>query len=260
MNNVNKTLYIPLYGKAMVSKQGIILQDPQAEMIWEAEGFELKGKARSKWLCYDMGMRSAVFDRWLREKMAADEKAVVLHIGCGMDSRILRVGERGHVWYDVDFPAVIEERKKYFSETQGYHMLSQDARDPQWLRTLEGGARAIVVMEGVSMYMDVGQLRRLFEALEERFSHVSLLADFYTVFAARASKYKNPINEVGVTELCGVDDPRSLEGRRLKYAWEHELTPADLIDQLQGWEHSFFKLVFGGRITKKIYRLYEFDG
>ena len=36
MNNVNKTLYIPLYGKAYVSRQGILLHDPKAEAIWAA--------------------------------------------------------------------------------------------------------------------------------------------------------------------------------------------------------------------------------
>lgn len=33
MNSINKTLYIPLYGKAAVSKKGIILHDPKAELI-----------------------------------------------------------------------------------------------------------------------------------------------------------------------------------------------------------------------------------
>ena len=66
MNEVNKTLYIPLYGKAAVSKKGIILQDKKAEQIWEKEGFVLKGKAKSKWLTYYMGMRSAVFDNWVK--------------------------------------------------------------------------------------------------------------------------------------------------------------------------------------------------
>ena len=37
MNNVNKTLYIPLYGKAYVSKKGIILNDKKAEEIWSSE-------------------------------------------------------------------------------------------------------------------------------------------------------------------------------------------------------------------------------
>lgn len=62
MNSVNKTLYIPLYGKSFVSKKGIILRDKKAEEIWQAEGFERKGKSRSKWLAYYMGMRSSVFD------------------------------------------------------------------------------------------------------------------------------------------------------------------------------------------------------
>ena len=52
MNNVNKTLYIPLYGKSYVSKRGIILNDTKAEEIWQAEGFPLKGKAASKWLAF----------------------------------------------------------------------------------------------------------------------------------------------------------------------------------------------------------------
>ena len=36
MNGVNKTLYIPLYGKAYVSKKGIILNDKTAEQIYFA--------------------------------------------------------------------------------------------------------------------------------------------------------------------------------------------------------------------------------
>ena len=69
MNSVNKTMYIPLYGKAYVSKKGIILSDKKAEEIWNKEGFSLKGKSKSKWLAYFMGMRAAVYDCWAKEQM-----------------------------------------------------------------------------------------------------------------------------------------------------------------------------------------------
>jgi hypothetical protein len=69
MNNINKTMYIPLYGKALVSAKGLFLKDPDAERIWAEEGFLLKGKSKSKWLAYYMGIRSAVFDAWLRRQM-----------------------------------------------------------------------------------------------------------------------------------------------------------------------------------------------
>ena len=62
MDSVNKTLYIPLYGKSYVSKKGIILKDEKAEEIWDKEQFKLKGKSKSKWLSYYMGIRAAVFD------------------------------------------------------------------------------------------------------------------------------------------------------------------------------------------------------
>ena len=80
MNSVNQTLYIPLYGKAYVSKKGIFLNDKKAEEIWQAEGFPLKGKSKSKWLAYYMGIRSAVFDSWLKQQMADAQDAVVIHI------------------------------------------------------------------------------------------------------------------------------------------------------------------------------------
>ena len=106
MDNVNKTLYIPLYGKAYVSRKGIILCDPKAEEIWAREGFPLKGKSNSKWLAYTMGMRAAVFDQWLREQIADAEDTLVIHIGCGLDSRAQRVGLADTRWLDVDFPDV----------------------------------------------------------------------------------------------------------------------------------------------------------
>ena len=107
MDNVNKTLYIPLYGKSYVSKRGIILQDRKAEEIWAAESFPLKGKSASKWLSFYMGMRAAAFDRWVKAQMVAMPEAVVLHLGCGMDSRNLRVGDESTMWYDIDFEDVI---------------------------------------------------------------------------------------------------------------------------------------------------------
>ena len=56
MNSVNKTLYIPLYGKAYVSKKGIILSDKKAEEIWKEEGFALKGKSKYKDPVKDVGV------------------------------------------------------------------------------------------------------------------------------------------------------------------------------------------------------------
>ena len=259
MNNVNKTLYIPLYGKSYVSKKGIILHDKKAEEIWEKEGFELKGKSKSKWLAYYMGIRSKVFDMWLAQKMNEIENAIVVHIGCGMDSRVERVGTKGHLWFDVDFPEVIEERKRYFKESEEYHMIASDARKQEWMKELPKNKPAIIIMEGISMYLSLEELNSLLTALANHFSKIHLLMDCYTTFAAKASKYKNPINDVGVTEVYGLDDPKLLENSGLKFIEEYEMTPQNLINELKGIERSVFEKLYAGSIAKKMYRLYGYQ-
>ena len=257
MNNVNKTLYIPLYGKAYVSKRGILLDDRKAEEIWAAEGFELKGKSKTKWLAFYMGIRSAVFDDWLKEKMLENKDAVVIHLGCGMDSRVLRVGTQGHLWYDVDFADVIKERKRYYSETEEYKMISGDARETKWLEGITSGS-AIVVMEGISMYLTPEETKQLTKNLCAHFGSVSLLIDCYTEFAAKMSRYKNPINDVGVTQVYGIDDPKVFTGEGFAFVKEHEMTPDSYINQLKGMEKAIFKKLYAGKMSKKLYKMYEY--
>ena len=259
MNNVNKTLYIPLYGKAYVSQKGILLCDKKAEEIWAAEGFKLGAKSKSKWLAYYMGIRSAVFDEWLTQKMNAFEDAAVLHIGCGMDARVLRVGTQGHKWYDIDFADVIAERGRYYAETNDYKMLAGDARKSDWLSQMVQKGHAIVVLEGVSMYLSHHEMQTLIKNLSAHFEEVSLLVDCYTTLAAKMSKYKNPIKEVGVMQVYGIDDPTEWQTDEMAFVSEREMTPQKYIDQLAGMEKKVFQKLYAGSFSKKLYRLYEYQ-
>ena len=257
MDSVNKTLYIPLYGKAFVSRKGLFLEDKMAEAIWQAEGFPLKGKSASKWLAYYMGIRSAVFDQWVRQQLEQDPEAAVLHIGCGMDSRVLRVGADCK-WYDIDFPEVIAQRRCYFAESDRYKMLPGDARESSWLAQIPETGRAIVVMEGISMYLTPKEIQTLLASLGGHFERVSLLMDCYTELAAKMSRYKNPINDVGVTQVYGVDDPLAFQGVGFTFLQEHSMTPEAYTGQLAGMEKAVFRKLYAGNFAKKLYRLFEY--
>ena len=259
MNNVNKTLYIPLYGKSYVSKKGLFLDDKMAEKIWEAEGFELKGKSKSKWLAYYMGVRSAVFDEWVKSEMAEHSDATVLHLGCGMDSRALRVGTQGHKWYDVDFPDVIVERKRYFDETEDYSMIGSDVRDGKWLDTISESGRAIVIMEGISMYLTESEMQDILAGLGAHFDELAILVDSYTSLAAKMSKYKNPVKDVGVTTVYGIDDPTAYAKGDITFVKEHNMTPEKYINELSGFERAVFAKLYAGSFSKKLYRMYEYE-
>lgn len=260
MNEINKTLFIPLYGKAQVSRKNIILHDKKAEEIWDNEAFPIKGKAKSKWLTYFMAMRARVFDDWTDTMLRQNKNALVLHIGCGLDSRCLRVKEKYIEWVDADFADVIFQRRRYFEETANYKMEAADAAKIDDIMKLPDSSDVIVILEGISMYLTNVELKTLLYNLQKKYTAIHLLMDVYTEFAAKASKYKNPVNEVGVTKLYGTDDMKQLvTGTKLKMKTEHSLTPDILINELKGFDKIFFKTVFAGKMTGKIYRLYELE-
>ena len=258
MDGVNKTLFIPLYGKAKVSKQGIIIKDSMAEKIWDAEGFAVSGKSKSKWLTYNMAMRAKIFDDWVEKMLSENPDALVLHIGCGLDSRAFRIGSSYKLWIDGDFPEVIEARKKYYSENEHYKMMEFNAAKAEMVEKLPDAQTVIVIFEGISMYLRNEELNAFVHALDKKYPQIHMLMDVYTVFGAKASKIKNPIKEVGVTTVWGIDDINViLTGTHVTFEAEHSLTPENLVNKLPSFDRGVFKLLYTGSFYRKIYRLYE---
>ena len=260
MNEVNKTLYIPLYGKAYLSRQNIILDDTMAEKIWAAESFPLKRRSKSKWLTYNMAMRARVFDDWTEEMLKKNSNAVVIHIGCGLDSRCLRVKQKYGKWADCDLREVITVRKQYYSETESYEMIPLDASNPEETGKLPEGKTAIVIMEGLCMYLTNDQVHDLLKALEDKYESLHVLMDVYTDFGAKASKIKNPISEVGVSEVYGIDNIEDIiSDLKISLKAEHSFTPEKLINELPASDQKVFRLLYTGSLYGKIYRLFELE-
>ena len=257
MDNVDKTLYIPLYGKAYVSQKGIILQDKKAEEIWGKENFKLKRKSKSKWLAYYLGMRSRVFDDWVKSKSQEMNDFVVINLGCGLDSRILRIENIDYKWYDIDFSNVIEKRKKYFQESSNYKMIGCDVRD-NWLEYIPENFNAIILMEGISMYLSNTELEKLITDISLHFKNIVLLMDSYSVFAAKMSKYKNPVNDVNVSKVYGIDKPELFMNGIFSNIKEYDLTPKIYINELKSFEKFIFSKLYAGSFSKKLYKLYEY--
>lgn len=260
MTEVNKTLYIPLFGKAQMSKRSIILQDKKAEEIWDKEAFPIKGRAKVKWLTYFMAMRARVFDDWTDSMLGLNPNALVLHIGCGLDSRCLRVREKYRNWIDADFPDVLSLRRQYYDETENYHMAAVDASKADEITNLPDSAEVIVILEGITMYLTNPELTALLSALRKKYGNVRLLMDIYTEFGAKMSKIKNPISEVGASKVYGVADiEKIVAGTGVKVKAEHLFTPEYLVNELTGFDKRYFRTMYSKKTTGKIYRLYELE-
>ena len=79
-------------------------------------------------------LRNLEFDRQVRDFLTRHPDAVVVHIGCGLDSRFERVDNGKVEWYDLDLPEVIEQRRKFIGdEGERYHLLGCSVFDSAWL-------------------------------------------------------------------------------------------------------------------------------
>ena len=96
------------------------------------------------------------------------------------------------------------------------------------------------------------------EMLNRRFGKLVLLMDCYTSLAAKLSKYKNPIKKVGVSKVYGIDNPACLEREKLLYVQEYSMTPQRYVDALSGWEKLIFGKLYAGKMSKKLYKLFEY--
>ena len=113
LSDVAEMLLIPLYIRAVES------QRPDA-LVKDDKAVALVGQmdycfSRFKFDKYDQVsiiLRNREFDRHARDFLARYPQAVVVHIGCGLDSRFERVDNGQVEWYDLDLPQVIELRRK----------------------------------------------------------------------------------------------------------------------------------------------------
>jgi hypothetical protein len=158
----------------------------------------------------------------------------------------------------MDFSDVIRERQRWYTPSEQYHMVAGDARHADWLATLPHSQRAIVVMEGLSMYLTAEELQNLLAALAAHFGEIALLMDCYTPLAAKLSRWKNPVHDVGVGQVYGVGDPEAVAAEGLPFLREHDMTPQRFIDQLAGREKRIFQKLYAGAMSHKLYRLYEY--
>lgn len=90
MTNESLTLFIPLYGKALMSREGF-LPDPAAEDIVATVDYDFTKVDQSRKLAIYMAMRAALFDGYAREFAAQHPESLILQLGVGLDSRAKRV-------------------------------------------------------------------------------------------------------------------------------------------------------------------------
>ncbi len=137
-----------------------------------------------------VGLRGKQLDVWTDDFLRRNPDAVVLHLGCGLDSRAFRLDvPSGVSWFDVDVPDVIALRRRLYTDRPGYTMIGSSIAEPSWLDRIPTGRPTLIVAEGLLMYLTEAEIRDLLQRLTDRFGTGELLADLLSASAPLFSRF-----------------------------------------------------------------------
>ena len=169
LSGVPQTMLATLYAKALDADfEKPILGDRWAKEIVERIDYDWKKTTITARTSPSVTTRSAHFDDWARQFLAAHPETIVLHLGCGLDPRYFRLNPGpGVEWYDVDYPDVAELRKQLLPQREHYHVVAASVTDPAWLADVPADRPTLMIGEGLTMYLTeqdgVALLRRVVE-------------------------------------------------------------------------------------------------
>lgn len=259
LNNESKTLFIPLYAKALMSKENLFISDLKAEEIISKVEFNFKKLKQSKWLSMYIAARSKIIDDICNENIKNNSNLTVIHLGCGLDSRALRVNQNYNKWYDLDFEDVIDLRKKFYIESNKYKMISKSVTDLKWLDEIKNNnEEVLIIAEGLTMYLSEQEIKTIIKGINEKLKNVTLVFDAYSKKAVKASKYKNPVNQMNATIKWGMSKPNDFckLNESLKFINCHLIKYK--AEKLKGLTKFIFENLYCGKIANSLYRIYEF--
>lgn len=258
LNNESKTLFIPLYGKALMSKENLFLKDTKAEEIISTLDFDFESSKQSKWLSMYMSLRALIIDDLVNDYLSKNPKTTVIHLGCGLDSRISRITSEYNKFYDVDYREVIKIRKEFFEETDNYKMIGSSVTSPNWYESIPETENILIIMEGLTMYLSSDEIKELITMINLRFDNVYFIIDAYTKKGVKGSKIKNPVNKLGAEIKYGFDKPEEFLSLNdnLEYKKTHLIKRNE--NNLKGITKFIFNNIYCGKISQSMYKIYEF--
>jgi O-methyltransferase involved in polyketide biosynthesis len=230
LSDVAETLLIPLYVRAIESQRpDALLKDENAVALVGQMNpdFSWIGHAKvNEETRAALVLRNREFDNRARDFQSRCPEAVVVHIGCGLDTRFERVDNGQVEWYDLDLPEVIELRRKFIGgEGERYHFLACSVFDSAWLNTVSAHRPHpfLFLAEGVLMFFKEAQVKSLVLTLRERFPGAELVFDAFSPFFVWANNRRVARTKIGARCYWGLKRGKDLEswgdGIRLLTEW-----------------------------------------
>lgn len=212
LNGPPQTMLATLYAKALdADAPNSILSDHYAKAAVDRIEYDWAATTIDARRAPSVAVRTAHFDNWARQFLAVHPEAVVLHVGCGLDSRVYRLDPGPGVrWYDIDYPDVISLRERVYPQRANCRMLAASVTEPAWLQEILPDRPVLFLGEGLTMYLTKYDGLALLRRVVERFASGELQFDAFNTFGIRTQWINAVVRRSGSTLHWGIDGPSDI--------------------------------------------------
>jgi O-methyltransferase involved in polyketide biosynthesis len=187
-----------------------LLGDQWAQHVLDQVDYQLP---KSPALVVTTALRGRLYDTWTVEFLNNNPEATVLHLGCGLDSRVLRLSWGPRVtWIDLDVPEVIHLRKTLLPSAPGdYRLIESSIMEDAWLEEIPADRPTLIIMEGLVSYLQPPDVENIVSRLCSHFSSGQIMANVLGHVAVRIQAIHTPIHNTGARFHFAMDDLHDFE-------------------------------------------------
>lgn len=202
LGNVQITLLLPLWGRAVESKKkNPLLIDKTAAAIINKIDYDFSTISENihpisqfEWIA-----RSIHIDKTINEFLKQYPTAAVVNVGCGLDTTFDRVDNGKLLWYDLDLPDVIELRRQFIPESERRKFISCSFFDDGWFRHLNSKGNVLFIAAGVLYYFKEDRIKEIFNKIALTFPGSEFTFDAASNFGVKTAN-KSVIQSTGLDE------------------------------------------------------------
>lgn len=163
--------------------------------------------------------RHRIIDDLVRERLAEDPHRRIVLIGAGFDTRAYRL--QGGRWFELDDPHLVAFKESRLPAAGAPNPLTRigvtfsDRAPDDFLAPVAGDDEAVVVIEGVCMYLTDEEVTRLASAVARRLPRATIVCDLMSprFFRRFSSAIHREFVRMGASFAARTTDPGALFGQ-----------------------------------------------
>jgi hypothetical protein len=152
-----------------------VLVDPDSIRIHDAIDYDFSGQFGDP--AGSLAARAAGIDGLLRQWILCHPAGMVVSLGEGLETQARRVDDGRVRWLSVDLPDAIRLREHFIAPTERFRHVAVSALDHAWMDAVEPSNGVVFVAQGLLMYLEPNEVRRLLCAVADRFPGCELVFD-----------------------------------------------------------------------------------